>query len=159
MRLTPLLGTRLHLTSIPERDTLALEKSMILMDRDSGEITGIPATFECDGESIPPVLPETAAGDAGGVPHDFMYRFAFIYAWSPRAGAWVKRPVSRAWADAYYRAACIAYSGWSWWARTKWFMLRYSGTPLLIWNRHRKAAKVWPGPEPEMPPAAAGGAA
>ena len=159
MRLTPLLGMKLHITSIPERDAMVLERSMLLMDRDTGDIYGIPAPFECDGESIPAILPETAAGDAGGAAHDFPYRFGFVYVWNAKAGRWDKRQVSRAWADELYRATCIAYTGYTWWARAKWAALRYGGKALLVWMRHRKAGKVWPGPEPEIPPQAAGGAA
>lgn len=158
MRLMPLLGLKLHITSIPERDAILLERAILLMDRDTGDIYGTPQEFECDGESIPSMLPETAAGDAGGVVHDFPYRFGFVYAWDARSGEWYKRPVTRAWSDELYRATCIAYTGRAWWARAKWFALRYGGKALLVWNRHRKAAKVWPGPEPEVPPSAAGGA-
>jgi hypothetical protein len=158
VRLIPLLGMSLHITSIPERGTILLERSMLLLDRDTADVFGIPESFECDGESIPVILPETAAGDAAGVPHDFMYRFAFIYRWNPRGGRWEKFPVSRAWADEFYRATAIAYTGWTWWARVKWAVLRFSGVPFALWKRSRGMARVWPGPEPEVPPSAAGGA-
>jgi hypothetical protein len=156
VKLIPLLGTKLSLDVDPITDEVELNRSMLLLDQDTGDIFGVPAGFRCDGESIPGFLPETAAGDAGGIPHDLCYRFGFIFLWQPAGGGyWAKQRVTREWADRLYRATCIAYSGWGWWARTKWAFLRYSGKPLLVWIGHRRANRVWAGGEPETPPWAA----
>lgn len=151
MKLISLSGSTLGIESIPETDTIRLTRSLILMDEDTGKIYGFPAGFECDGESIPGLFPETAAGDAGGIPHDWMYRFAWVFVWSSAARHWVRHPVTRAFADEFYRATCAAFGGWGWWASAKkWAGLRLSGIGWINWARARRRARVWTGGEPSV---------
>lgn len=147
MKLTALTGTDLEVKSLTESNQQRLLRSMILQD-ERGRIWGVPAGHKGK-ESIPGIFPETASGDAGGLPHDFMYTYGFLFLWDSASGLWTRHPVTRAFADEFYRATCVAYHGYRWWAFTKkWIGLRAPGA--LAWHKHRRAGKVWAGAEPTI---------
>lgn len=147
MTLTSLTGPTIQYASDPGRRRYRLLHSMVHQD-ETGAVYGIPAGFECDGATIPWFLPETGPCEAAGFGHDFAYRFGFVYRWDSEARLWTRKPITRAWADAYYAALCGAYDGNRAWAQTQRGALRIWPGTLLIWWRHRRAAKVWAGPEP-----------
>lgn len=148
MNLLSLSGNIIEYRSEPARGSYILARSIVVQDKQTFAIYGVPPGFECDGASIPWFLPETGACEAGGFGHDFAYRFGGIFKWDHDNVKWTWIRVTRAWADDFYAALCRAYGSNRAWSGTQWATLRIWPGTWSIWARHRRRGLVWAGLEP-----------
>jgi len=140
------------LTSLRTEKLQALRELLKLLGdliwSDGEDLWGVPKGFISDGPSKPWFTPERGPWEWGSWPHDFGYRFGFLYRMRKESKEWEKVPMSKADLDSLYRDLGLANGMKRSWAKLEREVLRWWPGTLWIWLRYRMRNEPWRGKAP-----------